>query len=248
MLKAIIVDDEEHCRNRLVHLLANYENKIILVAVCSTLTEAKEQIESKTPDIVFLDVHLNDETGFDLLKQLTKINFEVIFTTAYDTYAVEAFRFSALDYLLKPLDVDEFATTIQKLVEKTDQKEIAKKLETLFHNFEHKFNGTKKLAIPRLYGHSFVKVDDIVRCQSDGNYTDIYLNSNRKITATRTLKYFEELLNAPQFFRAHKSHYINMDYVDKYVKGKGSYVQMADGASVEIATRRREEFLKKMNS
>lgn len=244
MLRAIIVDDEQHCTDRLTKLLSKYSNTLTIVASCSTIRTAKEAIEQLQPNIVFLDIQLHDKTGFELLTQLIKINFEVIFTTAYDTYAVKAFRFSALDYLLKPLDADEVEQTIQKIVEKTNQKETSKKLETLFYNFEHKINGMKKLVIPALEGHSFVKVDDIIRCQSDGNYTDIFLISKRKITATRTLKYFEELLDGPQFFRAHKSHFINIDYVEKYVKGKGSYVQMADGASVEIAVRRRDDFLK----
>lgn len=248
MLKAIIVDDEQHCTDRLTKLLTKYSDTLMITASCSDFDMAKEAIERLKPDIVFLDIQLHDKTGFDLLAQLVKVNFEIVFTTAYDTYAVEAFRFSALDYLLKPLDEDEFEETIQKIIEKTDQKETSKKLETLFYNFEHKVNGKKKLAIPTLDGHSFIKVDEIIRCQSDGNYTDIFLISKRKITATRTLKYFEELLDGPQFFRAHKSHYINMSYVEKHIKGKSSHVQMADGASVEIAVRRRDEFLKKLMS
>jgi len=248
MLRAIIVDDEQHCTDRLTKLLSKYSDKLDIVGSCDTVLTAKQAIEKWQPDVVFLDVQLHDMTGFDLLTQLKEVSFEIVFTTAYNSYAVKAFRSSALDYLLKPVDADEFDETIQKIIEKTDQKDTSKKIETLFYNFEHKVNGVKKIAIPALDGHSFVKIDDIIRCKSDGNYTDIFLISKRKITATRTLKYFEELLDGPQFFRAHKSHYINMGFVEKYVKGKGGHVQMADGASIEIAVRRREEFLKKLMS
>jgi len=245
MLKAILVDDEQHCVDRLTKLLGSYTEIISIEATCDTVLKAKEAIVKIQPDVVFLDVQIYDMTGFDLLAQLSDINFEVVFITGFDRYAVTAFRHSALDYLLKPVDADDLDTTIQKLIEKANQKETSKKLETLFHNFESKVSGNRKLAIPSLYGHSFIKVNDIIRCHSQGNYTDIFLVSNRKITATKTLKYFEEILDGSQFFRVHKSHYINMNFVEKYFKGKSSHVEMIDGASVEIATRRKEEFLKR---
>lgn len=246
MLKAIVVDDEQHCVDRLIKLLSYYKEEIKLVAHCYSLEEAKNKIESVSPDIVFLDVHLNEETGFDLLAQLKDINFEVIFTTAFDTYAVEAFRFSALDYLLKPVDEEEFKKTIQKIKEKENLKDTSKKLEVLFHNFENKVGRLKKVAIPTLEGLILLVVDDIQRLQSDGNYTDIFLASGKKITATKTLKFFEKILETNNFFRIHKSHFINMSYLEKYVKGKGGYVVMRDGFNIEVAVRRKEELLKRI--
>ncbi len=245
MLKAILVDDEQHCIDRLTKLLGSYTDLISIEVTCDTVPKAKDAIIELQPDVIFLDVQIYEMTGFDLLAQLSDINFEVVFITGFDRYAVNAFRHSALDYLLKPVDADDLDSTVKKLVEKATQKETSKKLETLFHNFESKVNNNRKLAIPSLYGHSFVKVDDIIRCHSQGNYTDIFLVSNRKITATKTLKYFEEILDGSQFFRVHKSHYINMNFVEKYFKGKSSYVEMIDGVSVEIASRRKEEFLKR---
>ena len=246
MLKAIIVDDEQHCIDRLKKLLGEHLGAIELIGSFKTVKEALKGIETIAPDVVFLDVHLQDETGFDLLARLSPIDFEVIFTTAYDNYAVEAFRFSALDYLLKPVDKEEFAATIQKIVEKGGLKDASKRLEVLFYNFENKMVGSRKAAIPTLEGLTFIKIDDIVRCQSDGNYTNIFLIENKKLIATKTLKYFEEMLDDHQFFRVHKSHYINVSFIDKYLKGKGGYVLISDGSRIEVAVRRKEEFLKKV--
>lgn len=246
MLKAIIVDDEQHCIDRVVKLLDTYRKSIELVARCLTVEEGLAQIGILNPDVLFLDVHLRNQTGFDLLTQLARVDFEVVFTTAYDSYAVEAFRFSALDYLLKPIDENEFQSTILKIEQNTDLKNTAKKLEVLFHNFENNLNRSKKVAIPTLNGLKFISTDEIVRCQSDASYTHIYLNTGRKFTATKTLKFLEELLGNDDFFRVHKSHYVNLSYVDKYIKGNGGYLQMKDGSQIEVAIRRKEEFLKKI--
>ena len=248
MLKAIIVDDEQHCSDRVAKLLQGYRDTLMLVATCNSLSSAKKAISELSPDVVFLDVQLQAHTGFELLSQLPKVEFQVVFTTAYDSYAVEAFRFSALDYLLKPIDEDEFEQTVGKIKQMAAQKETAGRLETLFHNFEHQMVGMKKLAIPGQDYHTIVNVNDIIRCQSDSNYTHIFTISDKKITATKTLKYFEELIQSPQFFRVHKSHYINIAHVKKYIKGKNAHVQMADGAKVEIAVRRKDEFHRKLMS
>ncbi|MEK6155150.1 LytTR family DNA-binding domain-containing protein [Flavobacteriaceae bacterium 3-367] len=246
MLQAIIVDDEQHCIDRITHLLNTYEGKLRLLGSCGSVSEARTLIASQSPDVVFLDVQLNGETGFDLLRSLPNTDFEVVFTTAYDTYAVEAFRYSALDYLLKPIGSEEFADTISRIMEKTGQKDTEKKIETLFHNFEHKVNQLKKIVVPTLDGLTLWAVNDIIRCQSDGNYTNIFHREHKRITATKTLKYFEELLGTDHFFRVHKSHFINLAYVEKYLKGKGGYALMADGTHIEVAVRRKEEFLKKL--
>ncbi|WP_411031729.1 LytR/AlgR family response regulator transcription factor [Spongiimicrobium sp. 3-5] len=246
MLKAIIVDDEQHCIDRIMQLLSGYQETLTLAGSGNTVSEALKLINSERPDVVFLDVHLNDETGFDLLRKLISIDFEIVFTTAYDKYAVEAFRFSALDYLLKPVDAIEFEETITRIREKTGLKDTTKKIEALFHNFEHKVKRSKKIIVPTLDGLILLTTNDIIRCQSDGNYTNIFHVGDKKITATKTLKHFEELLGEDYFFRIHKSHFINMAFVEKYLKGKGGYVLMADGSHIEVAVRRKEEFLKKL--
>lgn len=246
MLKAIIVDDEQHGIDRVMKLLESYTETIDLMTSCYSVATGLKAIETLKPDVVFLDVHLQDQTGFDLLTKLSKVDFEIVFTTAFDSYAVEAFRFSALDYLLKPIDTDEFACAMQKIKKNADLKDTSKKLEVLFHNFEYNVNRSKKVVIPALDGLKFITLNEIIRCQSDTSYTHIFLNSGKKFTATRTLKYLEKLLGNNEFFRVHKSHYINISYVDKYIKGKGGYLIMKDGSTVEVAMRRKEEFLKKI--
>ncbi|RKR06491.1 LytTR family two component transcriptional regulator [Maribacter vaceletii] len=248
MLKAIIVDDEQHCVDRITKLLKKYNSLIQLDYTVNTVSKAKQYLEKEEPDIVFLDVQIYEETGFDLLRQLSKINFEIIFTTAYESYAVEAFKFSALDYLLKPIDEEDFDRAIEKIKNKTSLTELSKKMETLFHNLkEVNTSNTKKIALPTLEGLTLVYIHDIIRCQSDTSYVHLYLKRNKKITVAKTLKYFEGLLEAHGFFRTHHSHLINLSMVEKYVKGKGGYVLMQDGSSVEIAVRRKEQFLKQLS-
>jgi two-component system LytT family response regulator len=248
MLKTIIIDDEQHCVDRISKLLCKYNNTLEVVKICTNLDNAKTAINSIKPDVIFLDVHLHKETGFDLLKQLSNIDFEIVFTTAYDSYAVDAFKFSALDYLLKPIDEGDLYLTIEKLKKKTSLKDISKKVEVLFHNLEDKTTQFKKIAIPTLEGLSFIKVSDIIRCQSDINYTHIFLEGNKKITVAKTLKHFEDLLEQYHFFRTHQSHLINLSHIDKYVKGKGGYVLMSDGTHIEVAVRRKDDFMNKLSS
>lgn len=248
MLKTIIIDDEQHCVDRISKLLSKYNNDLDIVKICNNIDDAETAIKSIEPDVIFLDVHLHEETGFDLLKQLSNIDFEIVFTTAYDSYAVDAFKFSALDYLLKPIDEDDLSLTIEKLKKKTSLKDVSKKVEVLFHNLEDKTTRFKKIAIPTLEGLSFVKVSEIIRCQSDINYTHIFLEGNKKITVAKTLKHFEGLLEQHHFFRTHQSHLINLSCIDKYVKGKGGYVLMSDGTHIEIAVRRKDDFMNKLFS
>mgnify|MGYP000859369412 FL=1 len=247
MIDAIIIDDEEHCIQRLDKLLSQQCADLISVrARCNTVQEGLRQINERRPSLVFLDVMLNNETGFDLLKQLPEINFDVIFITAHDKYAIEAFRFSALDYLLKPVDPDELLTAVNKLRKKLSVNDTAQKLETLFKNLAVQQNMQKRIAVPGINGTDFIQIGDIMRCQSEGNYTIIFLKDNRKITVAKTLKEFEDLLCNYDFFRVHNSHIVNLAFVKTYSKGKSGYLTMTDDTEIEVATRRREEFMKKM--
>jgi two-component system LytT family response regulator len=248
MLKTIIIDDEQHCVDRISKLLSKYNNSIDLVGTCTTVDDAKTMIESEQPDIIFLDVHLHEKTGFDLLKQLSNINFEIVFTTAYDSYAVDAFKFSALDYLLKPIDEDDFYLTIEKIKKKTSLKDVSKKVGVLIHNLEDRNQHLKKIGISTLEGLTIVEITNIIRCQSDINYTHIFLKGNRKMTVAKTLKHFENLLEQYNFFRIHNSHLINLSFVEKYIKGKGGYVLMSDKTHIEVAVRRKDVFLKKLSN
>ncbi len=246
MLKAIIVDDEQHCINRLDGLLQDEGHDIEVMARCKTIDEAKREITDSSPDIVFLDVQLGKNTGFELLSQLNSFDFEVIFTTSFDDYALKAFRFSALDYLLKPIDKNDLASALQKLRQHKSLKETSKKIDILFHNFKEGNKSSKRIAIPTMDGFALVDTNDIIRFQSDINYTHIHTLSNKKITASRTLKYFENVLENSTFFRVHKSHLVNLSFVENYIRGKGGHIILTDGSKIEVAVRRKEELLKKI--
>ncbi|PRX53948.1 LytR/AlgR family response regulator transcription factor [Flagellimonas meridianipacifica] len=248
MLKAIIIDDEQHCIDRLQLLLGNHSETIQVLGSYSSVEVGKKEIDRLKPDVVFLDIQLNEDTGFDLLSQFERIDFEVIFTTAFDNYAIQAFKFSALDYLLKPIAEDDLEQAVKKLIKQTGLRDTSQRIETLFHNFKREIGHSKKLAIPTMEGLVMVDVDKIIRLQSDVNYTHIFIATNTKITTSKTLKFFEEILDPQQFFRTHKSHLVNLKYVVSYIKGKGGYVVLSNGSKLEVAVRRKDLLLQKLKT
>jgi two-component system, LytTR family, response regulator len=247
MLRAVIIEDEQHCIDRLRSQLTEVASSSIhLLDSYQTIEEGLHAIRKLQPDVVFLDVQIQERTGFDLLIELKEINFEVIFTTAYERYAVQAFKFSAVDYLLKPVDINDLKEAISRLNDKISKKEMLGKLNVLLHNLKDMQGASKKISVPTINGFSFLAVNDIIRCQSDVNYTTIYLKENHKLTVAKTLKEFEELLTEYNFYRIHNSHLINLAYIKSYNKGKGGYVSMIDNSEVEVSTRRKEDFLKRL--
>lgn len=192
-----------------------------------------------------MDVQLDEGTGFDLLKKLEDIKFDIIFTTAWEKYAIQAFKFSALDYLLKPVDADDLKQAISRLVEKNPKIDTTQKLETLLGNF---YGSGKRICVPVVNGLVVLKVEDIVRCESAINYTTLFLKDKQKLTVAKILKEFEEMLVDYNFFRVHNSHLINLAYVKSYNKGKGGFVTMMDGTDIEVSTRRKDDFLKKLTA
>lgn len=247
MIKAIIIDDEAHCIRLLKSLLAEYgRDRIELLGSFQTVEQGITAIYNLHPDLIFLDVQMNGQTGFDLLKQIKEINFEVIFTTAYEKYAVQAFKFSAIDYLLKPIDSDDLINALDKVFQKISKDEISLKLEALFHNLKN-INGPKKISVPTLDGLVFLEIMDIIRIQSHSNYTTIYLKDHQKLTVAKTLKEYENLLSDYNFYRVHNSHLINVAHIKKYNKGKGGIILMSDQSEIEVSSRKKEEFLKKLS-
>lgn len=246
-VKAIIIDDEQHCIDRLMHLL-KASQQVELCGTAANLTEGLTLVATVQPQLVFLDVQLGEQTGFQFLQSFKAVNFEVIFTTAYDTYALKAFKFSALDYLLKPIDPLELEEAIGKMQKKLSFEDTRYKLDVLFHNMKLLAPASKKICVPVLNGFVFLKVEDIVRCKSDVNYTTIFLSNNTKLVVAKTLKEFEEMLSDAGFYRIHNSHLVNMNYIKSYNKGKGGFLVMQDNSEVEVSTRRKEDFLKKLAS
>jgi two-component system LytT family response regulator len=243
MIKAIIIDDEQHCIDRVEALLKPYSNTITIIGSYLTVDAGIRGIESLTPDVVFLDVQIHEQTGFDVLKAVKQLNFEVIFTTAFEMYAVQAFKFSAIDYLLKPIDADDFKLAIDKLSQKIEAKDFSKKVKVLLDNIS-KHDVQKKITIPTLEGLEFLEVANIIRCEADVNYTIIHTKDGRKIMVAKTLKSFEALLTDCNFFRVHNSHLINLNHLVKYTKGKGGYVTLIDHSTIEVSVRRKDDFLK----
>ena len=248
MIKSFIVDDEQHCINRLCDQLNNLcKNTVEVAGTFSSVETAIAGINKHKPDLLFLDVQLNESTGFDLLSRLPEINFEVIFITAYDHYAIKAFKFSAIDYLLKPVDPDDLLQAINKVQNTLERHELSKKFDALFQNLKSAGTTTRKITVPTSKGLIFIAVNDIIRCEADVNYTTIYLKDKQQVLVAKTLKEFDEILSDHQFFRIHNSHRINLNYIRSYHKGKGGYVILTDNTSLEVSTRRRDLFLKKVS-
>jgi two-component system LytT family response regulator len=247
MFKAVIIDDELHCIERLKTLLTLYCNESIdLHGSYRTMQEGVAAVEKLQPDALFLDVELNGNTGFDLIRKCQKRDFEVIFTTAYNKYAVEAFRFSAVDYLLKPVDPDDLKEAVGKLKKKTPEEQM-KRMDTLFYNIRNIAAEKKRIVVPTMQGLEFLQVNDIVRLESNVNYTSIFLKGRQKIVVAKSLKEFEELLKDLNFFRVHNCHLINLNYIKSYKKGKGGIIVMADQSEIEVSIRRKEEFLRRLS-
>ena len=238
-----IIDDEQHCIDRLVKLLEPHNDKMQILIYDSVET-AITGINLVRPDIVFLDVQIHDKTGFDILKAVDFDNFSLVFTTAYERYAIDAFKFSAIDYLLKRIAKEDFENTLNKIFKRAEQTHLSEKLNMLLANISADVT-SKKISIPTHEGYIFLKVSEIIRCQSNVNYTHIYTVDQKKYTVAKTLKYFEELLSSYGFFRIHNSHIINMSYIKAY--SKNGYVTLSDNFKLEVSVRRKEAFVKACN-
>lgn len=239
MIRTIIIDDEERGRQTLKVQISKYCPELEIVGEASGVQAGLEIIRHEKPDAVFLDIQMQDGTGFDLLEKIPIVNFAVVFATAYDQYAIQAFKFSATDYLLKPIDPDQLIKAVAKLQSELNSQSLNKKLEALFSNR----NNFEKIALPTFDGIILVKIKEIIRCQSESNYTTLFLPKGDKIVVTKTLKDFDEMLTPLGFFRIHQSHLINMAFVNKYIKGDGGSVKMDDGTVLEVARRRKDTFL-----
>ncbi len=245
MRRALIVDDEKNARETLSHLITNFCNdKVKIVASVGTVKEGLEAIETYKPDLVFLDIQMKGETGLQLLSRLDKIDFAIIFTTAYDKYALHAIKFSAIDYLLKPIDFEELIKAIDKVPYKNMQQ--TEQFSNFIENKKSDSSEIKKIAISTMDGLVFVKVPEIIFCKSSEGYTEFYLKTKEVITSTKTLKHFEELLSSHHFFRVHNSYLINLNEIVKYNKFAGGSVIMYNNHEISISKRRKSEFLEKI--
>lgn len=247
MLKSIIIEDVEAAREKLQMLIKNYcSNSIELVALCKNAEEGIEQIQKHKPELIFLDIEMPGLTGFEMLRQIGKINFDVIFTTAHDHYAIKAIKFSALDYLLKPIDLEQLKEAITKALEKRNMKYSESRYENFVGNLESK-NKLSSLSIPTGDGFMMIKTEDIVWCEAINYYCVFHLKNKSEIIATRTLKEIEELLTGSGFVRIHNSHMININNMVRYIKGVGGQVEMCDGRTLDVSRRKKDELMQVIN-
>lgn len=237
MYKALIVDDESKSRLTLHRLLEKYCPAIEVVAQASSVEETIEYLKNNQPDLLFLDIQLTDGTGFDVLTSVGNIRSKIVFTTAYDQYAIQAFKFSAIDYLLKPIDPDQLISLCERLDKLIAgaKEETSQQLNALVENKQK----IKKIALHSTQGVQYIFIEDILRCEADSNYTTFYLKEDRKIVVSRSLKEYEEMLSGISFLRVHKSHLVNMDFVKKYDARTGILV-LEDGYEIEVARRRKD--------
>lgn len=239
-LQTIIVDDEKKGRQALKQMLQLLEMPVELVAEAKDVAEAIRAIDEQEPDLVFLDIRLGKGTGFDVLEALKHRDFHLIFVTAYDEYALKAFRYAAVDYLTKPIDPDQLKEAVERILALEGSKDIGQKLEALLHNRK----SLERLALHDAQGINLVPVKDIIYCQAQNNYTEFQVEGRKSILVSKTLKEYEELLQGEGFFRVHQSYLINLAKVTQFIKQDGGYVVMSDGAQIGVARRKKEELLK----
>ena len=245
MITAIIVDDEPYSCESLATLLERYCAEVKLLDICYSGADALKAIKEQIPTLLFLDIEMPGMNGFEMLQQLSSINFSIIFTTSYDEYAIKAIKFSALDYLLKPIDREELQAAVQKAIHQS-QKTVPQQIEILLQKLTRPIISVNKIAIPTMEGLQMLFVENIICCSSDSNYTILHLKNKQKITASRTLKEIEEMLEDYSFLRVHHSYVINLNEIEKYIKGDGGYLIMTDGSSIDVSRSRKEMLMKKL--
>jgi len=242
----IIIEDDQRQQTALMEQLAEHFPELTIAGVASSVPEARTLLAKVNPDLAFMDVMLPPATSFDLISSLDRIPFEIIFTTSFEEFAVKAFRLSAVDYLMKPIATADLIEAIQAFKRRRQSSASPAHLQNLLANLQVTRSDSAKIALPTLTGYLFVKVRDIVRCESDNTYTTFFTQAKEKIIVSRTLKDCEQMLADFRFFRVHNSHLINLDYIAEYIKGEGGVVRMSDGSHVDVSRRRKDEFLAAM--
>jgi two-component system LytT family response regulator len=246
MIKAIIIDDESNNQELISNLLKNYAENIQVVAVANSVETAYAAIMEHHPDLIFLDIQMPDGTGFDLLKKFEKINFKIIFVTAHQEFAIEAFKYSALDYLLKPLSPTNLIEAVKKVEESMSSEDLNLKLKILLSNIAEPIKNKKKIVLKTMERIYSVDIDDIIRLESDGGYTKVYLLDGKRIMVSRTMKEFDDLLMDAGFLRVHHSHLVNMNHLFCFEKAEGHLV-MKDESIVPVSNRKKDHLLELLN-
>lgn len=244
MIKVLLIDDDANLRQGMKALLERYASDIEIIGEADSVKTGTIAMEKLLPQVVFLDIQLNDGTGFDILERVTKsqgkLSSHIVFITAHEQYAIKAFRFSALDFLLKPVDPEELQKVVEKIKAVLNQKENFEHIDLLLENIRKKVDNFKRIALSTSDGIHLFEISDIIRCESEDNYTKFYIKNHKPILISKTLKEYEDLLAEHGFERIHQSHLINLAYLKSYIKKDGGYVIMSDNSNLPIAQRKRE--------
>jgi len=246
-ITTLIIDDDADSRLVLATYIRKNCSELILTGEARSVSDSILLINKEDPDLLILDISLPDGTAFDLLRQLPQKKFEVIFITAYDRYAIEAFKFSAIDYLLKPVSYTDLQEALQKVSERIAERYFKTHWVTLTHNLQNKDPYGKRLAIATAEGFIFTDIKEIVRLESHSNYTHFYFASGKKLVSSHTLGYYEDILPEANFCRIHNSHLVNIEFIDRYVKGgAGGTIVMKDGLELSVSQRKKEIVIKQL--
>jgi two-component system LytT family response regulator len=244
MITALLIDDDDNLRNGMQSLLLRYAPEIQIVGQANSVKTGVEAMEHLQPQVVFLDIQMTDGTGFDVLEQIAhrngKSTSHIVFITAHEQYAIKAFRFSALDFLLKPVDPEELQKVIEKIKNVLVKNDDYSHIDLLLENIRKKVDNFKRIALSNSDGIHLFEVSDIIRCESEDNYTKFFIKNSKPILISKTLKEYEELLTEHGFERIHQSHLINIAYLKSYIKKDGGYVVMADDSNLPISQRKKD--------
>ncbi len=245
MIRAIIIDDEVSGRETLSRLIEKHISGLIILDTASSVRTGLSLIREQHPDLVFLDIEMRDGTGFDLLESLDTIDFKVIFITAYSEYAVRAFKFYAVDYILKPVSVSELINAVEevKKIKSVDAELNRMRIHIVRQTLNHQLDANDRIALPTMQGYIFENVANIIWCKADESYTYIYLSDRREIVVSKKMIEVAAMLEQYKFFRIHRAYMINLSHLQQYVKGRGGYVILSDGTELEVSRRRKEAFL-----
>jgi two-component system LytT family response regulator len=246
MIRAVLIDDETDSIRVLRKLLETYCPQVEVVGTAEGVETGLAVIQATHPDVLFLDIEMTQGNAFDLLNQLRPVAFQVIFVTAFDNYAIRAFKYSAVDYLLKPVDIDELVSAVGRVAERSQQRNIIDQMQVFLDNMGTYSLSQQKMAVPTVDGLIFINLREVVRLEAKSSYTQIKLENGEVVMATRTIKDYEDILPETLFCRIHNSHIINLQKIEKYHKGRGGYVILEDGSEIEVASRRRQEFLRRL--
>jgi len=243
MIRTVVIEDEGHSRRMLLEMLHEHCNQINVVAEADSVKTGLAAIAEQKPQLVFLDIELKSETSFEILEQLPQIDFELIFTTAFDHYALKAIKFCSIDYLLKPIDLNELKITVAKAEEQLNREYLNLNLEALVNNLKSNSKNNHRIALSTLEGLLFVSVSDIIYCESSGPYTQLIFKHADKIVTFKHLNEYEDLLSGYDFFRINKSYLVNLREIKKYIREEGGQLIMSNGATLSVSKQRKEDFL-----